>query len=55
MTSIAVLVQHDGLGVIIPKCPTKVLQLGHPPPPLPLLPKVVVDLSGSLKALVWFW
>ena len=47
MTSIVVLVQHDGLGVIIPKCPTNVLQLGHPPPPLPPFCKVVVYLSGS--------
>ena len=31
MTSIVVLVQHDGLGVIIPKCPTKVLKLANPP------------------------
>jgi hypothetical protein len=38
-------VKHDGLCVLIPKGPTKILKLANPTLPLPRLPKVVIHLG----------
>ena len=42
---VVVIVKHDGIVLVIPKCTTKVLEFGHLPPFLPPFSKVIVHLS----------